>query len=424
MSSDSLLKRYLLGLIKNKGTEARFWLKPHHINDPFYRQFISEIYTMWKTGVSLTPELIVQRVNRSMHNLPISEEQKTSRILSTISDAQACDVTKTEVKDIHDEVMKQYVYAEAKGVLTNLQKNMDNPETLDEALAAMRRLKSQEPTQVADLRKQLIEARDEAVNGSRSLIKFGVPSLDKALGGLNRAEVEIIAGRPGHGKTSLACQFVLNWLDMGYRVAVFSKEMTSSRLIHKLVANVSDDLTSDILKRGDLTDRQKVKLAQAVDQLLEKYEGRLFIYDDVYDSHHIETLCAKHQPDIVLDDFVQLSRMDDGNIRLEIQRIVKHYKEIAKTYNLCFLTLSQLNRGIEGREDPRPRLSDLAESGALEQLAADVLFVFYPFKNDYTSPKNQVEVIASKTRYGETCRTVLHFDGDHMRYREMPRLNA
>jgi replicative DNA helicase len=153
------------------------------------------------------------------------------------------------------------------------------------------------------------------------------------------------------------------------------------------------------------------------------FEEQLFIYDDVYSVKEMETIIAKIQPDIVVDDFIQLSEMDNANLRMEIGRYMKTYKAIAKEYNLALVTLSQLNRSIEYREDPKPRLSDLAESGSIEQLAGVVLFVYYAHKVDYDAPSNRVEIIASKTRYGTTCLANLAFNGDFMRYYQIPQLS-
>lgn len=367
----------------------------------------------------MTPELVTERLIRNTRHLDIEE----SKILSFMGQAMETEIAPLEVKELYSAINRHFVREEAQVALKNLIETMDTPGSLDLALGKLRDLKGLEPEAEADLHQQLVQATHDAVHGKETLIPFGIVTLDRKLGGLNRKEVEILAGRPGHGKTSLAAQLVKNWLEMGLKVMIISKEMTTSRLLHKMIVNESDILTSDNLKRGELTDAQKKELDDVAARMMKKYEGMLFIHDDIYDSHKIETLAAKYGVDVIVDDFIQLSQFDDNNIRLEILKLMKHYKEIAKMYNLMFLTLSQLSRGIEGRDDKRPRLSDLAESGALEQLAADVLFVFYPFKVDYDDDPTRVEVIAAKTRFGETTLIDLHFNGDHMRYSEMQRVH-
>jgi replicative DNA helicase len=374
---------------------------------------VDELHLMWTNRSSMTPELITEHLVRAAKLRGESE----NKVYALVAGAIESMVLPAETKELHDALMLHYIKADFNAILAKLMASGDSPSAIDEALDRIRELKALQPSPIVDLKEQIQNAVDDVEKGPESLIPYGIKSLDRHLGGLNRKEVEIIAGRPGHGKTSFACQLATNVLDQGYRVMIVSKEMSTSRLIHKLLANVSPMLTSTDIKMGALTPVQKKELQRAAEELVSKYEGRLLIFDDVYDSHKIETLCAKHKPDLVLDDFIQLSKFNDMNTRLELQRIMKHYKEIAKTYNLSLVVLSQLSRAIEKREDPRPLLSDLAESGSLEQLAATVLFVFYGYVFDPQAyPSNMVEIIVPKVRYGELCRVMLNFDGSHMKY--------
>jgi replicative DNA helicase len=373
---------------------------------------VDELHTMWTNRSSMSPELITEHLVRACK----VRGEEESKIYTLVGGAIESMVLPAEVKELHDALVLHYIKADFNAILAKLMASGDSPSAIDEALDKIRDLKALQPSPIVDLKEQLEDAMRDIEKGPESLIPFGIASLDKHLGGLNRKEVEIFAGRPGHGKTSFACQVALNVLDQGYRVMLVSKEMSTSRLLHKMIANTSS-LTSTDIKMGELTAEQKVELKRAARELVTKYEGRLLIFDDVYDSHKIETLCAKHKPDVVFDDFIQLSKFNDMNTRLELQRIMKHYKEIAKTYNLSLVVLSQLSRAIEKREDPRPLLSDLAESGSLEQLAATVLFVFYGYVFDPQAyAQNLVEIIVPKVRYGELCRVALNFDGTHMRY--------
>ena len=98
--------------------------------------------------------------------------------------------------------------------------------------------------------------------------------------------------------------------------------------------------------------------------------------------------------------------------------MVNDYKWLAKSQNACVFLLSQLNRALEQRGDGRPKLSDIAESGAIEQVAENVLFVYYDFKMNGNGSKygaNQLEIIGSKVRYGNSGNTVLHYDGDKVK---------
>lgn len=413
---DQLVFRYISGLIANKGASKQFWIDPMKVANPVARGMLSELKAMWAGDTPMTAELISDRFYK---NRLIGESMDPDQVFRFVQNSSASGISRIEVHNLHDAIMRDYVFSNAAKAVQELLPKLDCEEALDEVQATIRDLKASLPGMGVNIHRQFEEALEEAESGGKGIIKFGIPLLDARLGGFARGEVSIIAGRPGHGKTSLAVQFALNYLDQGLKVLIISKEMKTFRLIHKIIANKTD-LTSKKLHRGELTEEEIVVLKEASAKLAKEYEGRLFIYDDVYDTHKIEAAVAKHKPDVVIDDFIQLTACDDSNIRLEILRIMKTYKAIAKEYNAAVITLSQLNRSIETREDPMPRLSDLAESGAIEQLAADVLFVYYPHKVDPDQPADQVLVIAAKTRYGTSGRFVLGFQGEHMRYRQIP----
>lgn len=416
MNYDKLLMRYLYGLVKHRGVDSRYWLKAFSVADPFHRMVLDELHEMWSNKSSMAPELITEKLVRAAKYRGLDE----SKIFAFVGNALQSDVEKVEVKELHDAIIMHYAEADTKAVLSKLIASANSPTAIDEAIDRLRSLKALQPSTPVDLGDQLAKAIDDVESGHEGLIPYGVKPLDKHLGGVPRKEIVILAGRPGHGKTSVACQFVLNILDQGFRVMVVSKEMDTSRLLHKLIANKSS-LTSDVLKMGNLTAEQKLELRRASRALQDQYDGRLLVFDDVYDSHKIETLVARHRPDVVIDDFIQLSSMDDNNMRVEINRTLKHYKQMVKAYNMGIVVLSQLNRDIEKREDPRPKLSDLAESGTIEQLAAQVIFVFYGYAFDHEEyPDDIVELIIEKNRYGKRFSSRLHFDGDHMRYTAIP----
>lgn len=417
--NSNLIIRYIHGLIKHKGTTSNYWLKPNQIKRPYHRFIIDNLKEMWQEGSCMSPELITERLRVRSIDIPDIRE---SMIYQLINDAMNSDIKDHEVKEMHTVLLNRHIADEARETLLRFTTMMESPESLDLALDQLRDLKAIQPANEANLRKQLDATIEYTMKGRENLIPTGIPTLDEELGGLNRGEIEILAARSGHGKTSFSMQLLRNMCyDMGLKVLVISKEMNFERVHHKLIANVSDILTSDDLKLGGLSDEKIAEMKRVTDLIHERCEGRLWVYDDVYNSRNIETFIAKHRPDVIIDDFIQLSDMDDNNQRTEIQRILKHYKNIAKYYDCCFLVLSQLNRNIENRMDGRPRPSDLAESGSLEQLAADIIFLYYDYKLSFNEDDaERIELMLYKTRYGRQMTIDLHFDGDHMRFTEMP----
>lgn len=371
---------------------------------------------MWKERSTMSMELITERLIRASKIRSLDE----AAVYEFMAYAVDVEVDPREVKELYEMITLQQVKSDFAMAMNKLQQSIDSPGALDEAMEKIRSLKALQPTPSIDLCEQLDKAIDTTDRASSSLIPYGIPSLDRHLGGANRKEVEVIAARPGHGKTSLACQFILNWLSQGFKVMVISKEMDTSRLLHKLLANAAD-ISSKSIKMGSLTPDEKTRMKTAAEKMKQQYNGRFWIFDDVYDSRKIETLASKYRPDVIVDDFLQLSNYDNDNTRGELTRIMKHYKEMVKAYDMNITTLSQMNRGVEKREDPRPMLSDLAEADTIGQLAATVLMLFYGYNfNPLEYPQDQIEVIVPKNRYGETFSTVLGFDGDKMRYTSMP----
>ena len=140
------------------------------------------------------------------------------------------------------------------------------------------------------------------------------------------------------------------------------------------------------------------------------------MYDQIRDFPTSATEIKKFKPDIIFDDYIQLITPTgkEDQRRLQLERIINDYKWIAKEYNCSVILASQLNRAVETRGNPRPQLSDLAESGAIEQVAENVFFVYYPYKVQGGRPeeKNELVLVAAKVRYGETGSIQMAYDGD------------
>ena len=141
------------------------------------------------------------------------------------------------------------------------------------------------------------------------------------------------------------------------------------------------------------------------------------MYDKIRDFPASATEIKKFKPDVIFDDYIQLITPTgkEDQRRLQLERIVNDYKWIAKEYNCVVILASQLNRSLETRGNPRPQLSDLAESGAIEQVAENVFFVYYPYKVSAKAKpedKHQLVLFAAKVRYGETGAIQMAYDGD------------
>lgn len=405
---ENMTNRYLMGVIKNGGfPSSSFILPPDSLYGEDRKILEALISVKDKADIGI-----------DTYRKALESAMTDSNASMYVEAALGINVTKIQVMEIHDIIISDYINKKASNELKSLIDNLGDPEALGEALGHLRDLIALQPTPDAFVESQMETALSTAVDGASNIIPYGIEKLDGHVSGLNRKEITVIAARPSHGKTSFTCQLVLNWLKAGYKVCFFSKEMPVERVYHKFLANVTE-INSYKIKSGLMNDEEKEKLKDFGAKFAEKYKDSLRMYDNVYSVREMESIIAKEKPDIVIDDFIQMTEMKSNvQVRLALFEIMKSYKNIAKEYNCGFVTISQLNRSIENREDPIPRLSDLAESGSIEQIAGDVFFLFYGHKLDNNLSKNEVDLIASKTRYGTPCRIQLDFEGKYMKYKQ------
>jgi replicative DNA helicase len=251
---------------------------------------------------------------------------------------------------------------------------------------------------------------------------LGVPSgfidLDKLLGGFQPSDLIIVAGRPGSGKTSFALSLMQNAaMKHRRRIALFSLEMSAEQLVQRLVAGMAV-IDSQSLRLGKIGDEEYPKLVKATGELS---EAQIFI-DDSAAITPIEIrakarrLQSEFGLDMVIIDYLQLMTVR-GRIEnrvQEISQISRQLKELAREMHVPVVALSQLSRAVEARQDHRPQLADLRESGSLEQDSDVVIFIFrektyYPTIEKWQAahphkeyPDKIAEIIVAKHRHGPT----------------------
>ncbi len=238
---------------------------------------------------------------------------------------------------------------------------------------------------------------------------YGVPTglidLDKLLGGLQKSDLLIVAGRPGSGKTGFLLSVAKNAAQKHKKhVAVFSLEMSNEQLVQRLIAQETG-IDTQRLRTGKLLDDEWPLFAHAMDVL-----GDTNIYLDdtpAITPLQLLTKCRRiyneYSLDLVIVDYIQLMSGDmrtDNRVQ-EVSAITRSLKILARELQIPVLAAAQLSRAVEQRTDKRPLLSDLRESGSLEQDADVVMFIHRPDLLDKdTSKKNQAEIIVAKHRNG------------------------
>ncbi len=250
-------------------------------------------------------------------------------------------------------------------------------------------------------------------------IKSGYYDIDDIISGFRSGEMIVVAGRPGMGKTSLALNFATNAaIDSGSSVAIFSLEMSRQELVIRLLCSLAH-VNSRKFRSGKLTDEEWVRLTTAAGELS---NVKIFI-DDTAGLSPMEMLGKARRIkrrfglDMIIVDYIQLMRAKnkrrESNREQEISYISSSMKLIAKDLEVPVMALSQLNRDLEKRNDKRPQLSDLRESGAIEQDADMIIFIYRDafYHPDDVSEENEKisELIVAKHRAGPTGKANVNY---------------
>lgn len=249
--------------------------------------------------------------------------------------------------------------------------------------------------------------------------KTGFPELDQVTGGMNNSDLVILAARPGMGKTSFALNLATNIArHAGKTIAVYSLEMSTEQLVSRMLSTEAL-VDSHKLRTGRLDAQEWGRIAASADRL-----SSLNIYLSETTGITVSQMKAqlRRVPDLgmVVIDYLQLmdEPLKSDNRVLVISTITRNLKLMAKELNVPVLLLSQLNRGVESRTDKRPMMSDLRESGSIEQDADIIMFLYndYYYNKEKSTSPNITECIVSKNRHGETATINLIWDGQYTRF--------
>jgi replicative DNA helicase len=287
-----------------------------------------------------------------------------------------------------------------------------------------------------------LAARAFQNDGKITGVLTGIPSLDEALGGLQPSDLIVIAGRPGMGKTSLAMNIAVSAAKVGQRVGIFSMEMSEDQIAMREVAAASR-VPGYKVRRGNFTVDDFDKIAAHAEQM----EG-LPIQIDPSGGLSITKVAAKARAlqrkfglDLLVIDYLQLMKgsgfRKESNRVQDVTEITSGLKALAKELSVPIIALSQLSRKVEERDDKRPMLSDLRESGSVEQDADVVMFVYreeYYLKNQEPRAGTQeheewqmrmemchgrADIIIGKQRHGPAATVPVRFDAQFTQFSEL-----
>lgn len=255
-------------------------------------------------------------------------------------------------------------------------------------------------------------------------VSSGYVDLDSLIGGFCNSNFIILAARPGMGKTALALNFLINVAGKGTPVGIASLEMTNQQLYERLISKESA-ITSEKIREGSVK-KEEWAFIEAADLALSEMpifflEGGCFISDLV---SKIRRLKEEKNISFFIIDYLQLIQGSAETRLQEISNITRALKNLSIELNIPILCLSQLSRKVEDRTDKKPQLSDLRESGTIEQDADSVLMIMCP---DYYDPHHRIgeaDIYVAKNRHGKTGKVTLQYSKELSRFKNLQKMSG
>ena len=403
--------------------------------DDFYlrqnRDIYETIYSMFSYSATIDPVTVLDTMRK---NGAYDENNSRNYILQLMDITPTAANVKQYVEIVQDKSLLRQV-AQAAGEVTGLVQEgtgsgHDVLEAAEQRIYALRQGRAARGlTPISNVilnvydRLNELAASDSAIPG----LSTGLSDLDRAISGLNKSDLILLAARPGMGKTSMALNILLHAGKFsGKSVVFFSLEMSREQLAMRLISSESF-IDNKKLVTGKLSQDDWDRVAAAAASL---NQTRILIDDDP--SLSVADMNAKcrrvEDLGLVVIDYLQLMQSAGGrsyageNRQQVVSDISRALKIMAKELNVPVLCLSQLSRASESRQDKRPMLSDLRESGAIEQDADIVMFIYRDgYYNQDSSNPNLAECIVAKNRHGETRKVEMQWVPEYTTFQTLER---
>ncbi len=402
--------------------------------DDFYirqnREIYETIYSMFNYSLTIDPVTVLENMKQ---NGFYDESQSRGYMLQLMDATPTAANVGEYIEIIKDKTLLRRV-AEAAGDLTAMIQEgtatgQDILEAAEQRIYAIRQGRAARGLiPISDVIIDVYDRLEELAASDRAIpgLSTGLRDLDRAISGLNNSDLILLAARPGMGKTSMALNILLDaGKKSGKKVAFFSLEMSREQLALRLISSECF-VDNKKLVTGKLSDQDWESVAAAADSL---NRSTILIDDDSgVTVADINAKCRRVEDlGLIVVDYLQLMQSAGGksgsrgeNRQQIVSDISRSLKIMAKELNVPVLCLSQLSRANESRQDKRPMLSDLRESGAIEQDADIVLFLYREgYYNADTENPNLAECIIAKNRHGETGKVELQWTPEFTTFTDM-----
>ncbi len=404
-------------------------LKPEDFYLPAHALIFEAIVSSYTDATATDPVVVAEALSRKGH---LDEVGGHDRLLDLATATTSAAAIGYHAEIVRDKSITRKLLDACHDIARQAYDNAGSArDLLDEAERGIFEIarigRSGESKSITDLLQQTFKRIDSLRDRSGRLLGLGTgfQDLDDLTAGLQEGELIIVAARPSMGKTSLALNLVERIASEGKAVAFFSLEMSSQQIIQNMLCCRSQ-IDGQAMRKGRITDAQYRKLTEEASLL---YEAPLFVDDSPgLTPTALRAKCRrlkqKHDIQLVVVDYLQLMTAAGRNEsrQQEIATISRTLKAIARELKVPVVALSQLNRDVENRDSHRPRMSDLRESGAIEQ-DADVVILLH--REEYFKPtednRGLAQIIIAKQRNGPTGEITLRFFRQYMRFEAFQR---
>ena len=391
-------------------------------DDVFYNDFNRDI---WKTVKRLEEKGEDIDMLTVSHNFPsknYQSRQVTYEITAICTKEATTSRAEYYARLMHEHWLRREMVKHSHTIIKNAEDNsVDMDSLINQVNTDSSNLINLRPSKNDFNIDNLLDETSDSIFNSKGIIKTGLGKLDSVVHGMTRGEITIVAGRPANGKTTVVANMARQLVLSGKKVMMFNREMPNVEMMKKFIAMESDTISYRGLRHGDKTVKPEVE--RAMEYIRKNYKDNLFMYDSIRDMSETFSEIKRLKPDVVIDDHIGLIEFpsnDNRDLRHKIRETTMRYKWLAKGHDMCIILVSQLNRNIEHRIDSTPRLSDLAESGSLEQDAEMVVFTHYPYVSRFGAEDsngriwmpNEMMLIVSKNRYGTPGSVEMGYSGD------------
>lgn len=344
------------------------------------------------------------------------DKMPESVVAESLKECVSVTVTSAQIKSYAEAVRDDYKAAQVGKLLSGTRVTAAGVnEQIGQLLTELEALRDDKAAKAKTLAQIAAEYQNNYFCEHPDGLKVGLPNLDDMIGGLEGGDIIVIGARPAVGKSALVTQITTNLAEQGKKIGFYNLEMSDKQMYERFVASQSGLGLTRIRRAVKFLGDEEKRFKMANNALTER--SNIVISTGAKTVSEIRAESRHMGFDVIVIDYLQLIRSDTfyrGNRVAEVGAISKAIKALAMELNIPIILLSQLNRASEGRETREPSMSELRESGDIEQDASVIILLWNMSEEDRSKKGCKVE----KNRQGETGKMELRFDGDKMRFKD------